>query len=268
MQQGKTVQALLFKTVQALSRQKRRKPKSRARRIADMAAGAVLGGYFLLLCFPQIVFAHSLTYRNFRVYSMDPLSPEIRPILDRADQRLAACEINAPHDVHRIFFCPRHRVFAFFCPTARMAFGVNLPFLHTIFINATDVAGDSVMSGSPQNGRRTLSGVIAHECTHTLLAQRFGQVATLRQPSWKQEGYCDWVAHATSFDPAEGKRLLAQGGSDPSLSFYYFRAYTAVSYLEGRQHWDAPQLMHTPLSLETVLKMAALASDGGRQTRK
>jgi hypothetical protein len=230
-----------------------KRPQSRARRITDRFLMVILTAYLLLLCVPQIVFAHSVSYRHFQIYSVVPLSPAIRTVLDRADQRLAGCEINEPHAVHRVYLCPSHAAFAFFAPGARMAFADNLPFVHNIFVNTADVASDTVTSGAAQYGRRTLSGVIAHECTHTLLADRFGQVAMLRQPSWKQEGYCDWVAGSTSFDPAAGARLLAQGRSDPSMSFFYYRACAAISILEGQRHWGVARIMGTPLSLDAVL---------------
>ena len=240
-----------------------KKPKSRSRRIADALATALLLVYLLLLCFPQMVFARSVTYRNFRIYSTAPIDGSIYPVLDKAAQKLAGSEINDPQTLHCIFLCPSHAAFAFFAPMARTAFADNLPFSHNIFVNAADVKADKVTTGTGQHDRRTLSGVIAHECTHTLLAGRFGQVRMLRTPSWKQEGYCDYVAQAASFNRTEGARLLEQGGSDPSPSFFYFKAFTAIAYLKDRKHWTVFRVIGTPLSLDEVIKEAS--ATGGQK---
>jgi hypothetical protein len=145
---------------QLLTRLRRkRKPQSRARRIADWFATVVVLAYLVLLCVPQIVFAHSVSYRHFRVYSESELSPNIRSVLNRADQRLTGCEINEPKVVHRIFLCPNHASFAFFAPEAHDAFATNMPFLHNIFINTADVTNDTITTGAAKYGRRTLSGV-------------------------------------------------------------------------------------------------------------
>src|SRR5262245_21574656 len=50
--------------------------------------------YLLLLCFPRVLFAHELSYRNLIVYSREPLDKSIYDVLDRVESRLAASEIN------------------------------------------------------------------------------------------------------------------------------------------------------------------------------
>ena len=233
-----------------------KKPKSKLRRVADALAGTLLLAYLLLLWFPQVVFAHSASYRNIRVCSTAPLNSNVYPILHDAARKLAGSEADDPRASYRVFLCPSHAAFAFFSPLTRAAFANNLPFVHTIFVNAADVATDQVTTGAEKHGRRTLSGVIAHECTHTLLARRFGQTRMLLTPSWKQEGYCDYVAQATSFDRAEGVRLLTQGGSDSSRSFYYFKAFTAIAYLKDHRHWSLARIMDTPLNLDDIVREA------------
>jgi len=234
----------------------KKKPKSRSRRIAEALTGALLLAYLLLLCFPQVVFAHSVTYRCFRVYSTAPLDSNIYPILDKAEQKLAGSVVNDPRASYPVFLCPSHAAYGFFTPSARTAFANNQPFVHNIFVNTADVRADSVATDTGQHDHRSLSGVIAHECTHTLLAERFGQARVLLLPSWKQEGYCDYVAQATSFDREEGTRLLKQGGSDASRSFFYFKAFTAISYLKDQKRWSVSRIMDTPLSLDQVIREA------------
>ena len=96
----------------------KKKPKSRSRRIAEAVSGALLLAYALLLCFPQVVFAHSVSYHCFRVYSTSPIDANIYPILDKAAQKLAGSEINDPRASYRVFLCPSHAAYGFFAPGA------------------------------------------------------------------------------------------------------------------------------------------------------
>ena len=237
-----------------LKKSRVKKPKSKARRVLEASINLLGLAYLLLLCAPQLVFAHSVSYHQFRVYSTKPINNRIYPILQSAEQRLGRSEINDPRVNYPIFLCPTHTAFAFFSPLARKAFAVNQPFVHAIMVNTPDVGADRVTTGAGAYDRRTLSGVIAHECTHTLLARRFGQVRVLTLTSWKQEGYCDFIAQETSFDQREGTKLLQQGRSDPSPSFQYFKAYRAICALKDHRHWSIEQIIDSRQSLNDALR--------------
>ena len=70
-------------------------------------------------------------------------------------------------------------------------------------------------SGNEVPGERTLSYFIAHEVTHTLIADRLGAIAYWRLPVWKDEGYADYVGNGPAFDYAEAVRRLRDG--DPQM---------------------------------------------------
>ena len=69
------------------------KANSRTYKIARVFALSLAGAYILLLCFPQVLFAHEMTYKSFTVYSRTPLDDAIYVVLDRAESRLAASPI-------------------------------------------------------------------------------------------------------------------------------------------------------------------------------
>ena len=241
---------LTWKRVKAASK----KPKSKLRRVADALTLTAMLAYLLVLCFPQMLFAYSASSHNFRVYSTSPISSSIYPILDKADHKFTASEIYDPQCSYHIFLCPSHASFAFFCPLERTAFALNVGLVHNIFVNTANVAADKIVKGSGKYDQRILSDTVAHECTHTLLAKRFGQVRIPFLPRWKQEGYCEYVAQGTTLDTAEGLRLLKQDKNNASPSFFYFKAFTAVSYLKDKKHWSITQIMDTPLDLDTVVR--------------
>ena len=178
--------------------------------------GALL--YLTLVCFPQIAFAHTVSYKAYHVYTTEPLGddlPALHAVLDEVDRRLASSEVYDRTAVHRIFLTPSHRWFAFFAPGSRSAFAVNRHVLHHVLVNESDLAANVVRNGSEANGQRALDGVLAHEITHTLLARRFGDLRLLQARaagrSLREEGYCDFVAQETSFDPEHGAAMLRRG---------------------------------------------------------
>lgn len=87
-------------------------------------------------------------------------------------------------------------------------------------INRSSVADDRVWNGSAVAGRRTLTGVIAHERTHVLIRRHFGLFAERLHPEWVREGYCDYVAGGGTLSDAEAALLRSNGSQAPAL-FYY-----------------------------------------------
>ena len=74
----------------------KRKPKSKSQKVMEVLMLTLLLAYLLLLSFPQMVFARSVTYHNFRVYSTAPIDGSIYPVLDKAEQKLAGSDDQRP----------------------------------------------------------------------------------------------------------------------------------------------------------------------------
>ena len=78
----------------------RRSPAYKIARVVGLLAAAA---YILLLCFPQPLFAHQITFKNFTVYARQPLDSNIYKVLDRVDARLATSPLNTAEVTPRIF---------------------------------------------------------------------------------------------------------------------------------------------------------------------
>lgn len=163
--------------------------------------------YLSLLCFPQVLFAHELSYRNLIIYSREPLDKSIYDVLDRVESRLAGSEIKG--DIKpRIFLTNGFDVYALLSLyIGSNSFGKSYAALPTdnVFINKADVAKDLVFRTAPPN-QRSLSGVIAHEITHLWMRKRFGYWRNIAMPTWKKEGYAEYVAGGTTLDYETGLR--------------------------------------------------------------
>ncbi len=62
-------------------------------------------------------------------------------------------------------------------------------------------------------------------------------------PTWINEGYCDYVAHESSFPEAQGLRLIAAGKQDPSGSFQYFIYRQMIRYLIEDRHFSFQEIV-------------------------
>jgi len=74
----------------AYRRYRAAKTNSRAYRVVRYMLFAGVVTYVLLLSFPQALFAHETGYKNFQVYSREPLTTDLHEVLDKAEAKLAA----------------------------------------------------------------------------------------------------------------------------------------------------------------------------------
>ena len=87
----------------------------------------------------------------------------------------------------------------------------------------------------------SLSGVIAHETTHILVARRLGEWRALLLPAWKSEGYADYVARESSLGDADYARLSANGARRDAM--FYYEARRRVAAALARNGGDVKALL-------------------------
>ncbi|GHT66304.1 hypothetical protein FACS189452_01960 [Bacteroidia bacterium] len=200
------------------------------------------------------MFGYSYKYENISVHSTQPLGDSIHNILTRVSNRLYCSEINTAV-THNIYFCNSFARYAFLAPTSRRAFAVNYPIFNTIFIAKCDIANDSVYKNNiKDNYTKKLSGTIAHEATHTLIKEKIGLRKFIMLPTWKNEGYCEYIAYNNANATKEAKEYLIVNKNNHKPSADYRRYYYAVAYLIDIEKMSFDDIMTTDLSLEQVLE--------------
>lgn len=223
--------------------------------------------YILLLSFPQVLFAHETSYRNFTVYSREPLDQNIYPVLDKVQSRLATAEINDPQVRTRIFLTNDFGFYSWL--SLRLggnSFGKGFAALPTsnVFINKSDSVRDLVLRNAPENNQRSLSGVIAHETTHLLIRRKFGYWRNLGIPVWKKEGYAEYVAGGSTLPYDAGVRMWKQNPQD-GTGYQYFKYYMLVKYLLEHEKLSVEDIFNrdfdTRLLEEKVLNSLALPEE-------
>jgi hypothetical protein len=201
---------------------------------------------FLLLLAVAVVHAPQLLAFPFEehvggvtVYAERPIDPRIASELARADGLLRASPIYTGPLDRSLFLTDggwRWRLLAIQSPGA---FAFRRPFSSAIVFNHSDVAADRVTNGRAIGGTRTLSGVIAHETTHIMIANHLGEIRSALLPTWQQEGYADYVARESSLTDAEAARLRQIDPAAPALVYHDVRRRVAAALSAKRGSVDA-----------------------------
>jgi hypothetical protein len=200
------------------------------------ALAALLVGYVCLLIYPYPFFPYELTYANIHAYSNEPIPSELTAILKTADARLQRSPLNLPEFQHRVFFCATPTLFAFFANRDYRVGGLNeVYFNDNVFIRPADIRHDRIIraSGRVLDDGRTLAYYVTHEIAHTLERRHLGLYRFWRLPSWKREGYADYVGKGGLFDYGRAVELLRCGDKamDPKRSGLYLRNHLLTAHL-------------------------------------
>lgn len=229
-----------------------------------VVVGAV-AAYLLVLAFPYFLFRHEIVYKGCHIYSDAPIPGEISGILDKTLDKLGKSELYDPHRRYRIFISSSFFRYGSLAPFNRKAFAVTYPLTENIFLSKTDVGADSV-SRSGGSRTRELNGVLAHELTHVAIRKTIGFWRSRFLPSWKEEGYCDYIAKESSFDIAQGIALLKERKSDNSSSFRYFKYRILVHYLMDSEKMGFGEMISKKFKKSELEKEAVgwFLKDAGR----
>jgi len=226
-------------------------PSSRGRRILRGSFFGLAGVYLLVLAEPALLFEAKAERGRFRVHSDSVPAPELQEVLDRATARLERSPIDDPALVQRVYLCQPKWKRHLLAPTSS-ALAVNHRLLGTIVVNGGDVGEDTIRSSASPGLGRSLSGVLAHEATHTLIREHLGLLESLRLPSWVNEGYCDYVAGESTFPLARARAMIRDGESDPSRLFFYARAHLLVRHLLEDEGWSVSDLLERRITADEV----------------
>ncbi len=215
-------------------------------------------GYLSLLIAPNFLFAESHNFGTVTIYAHGSLTG-IEPEMREAEAALTRSPINNPTLKQRLYLTRTPQEFAFFSPYSKQSFGSTYEEFGSSFLSAADPASNTVRSSRDRFNVRQLSQVIAHERMHLLLAHHFGLVKILLSPTWKQEGYCEYVAGGHSIgSEANGLRLLTQGVIQaPGVT--YFRDYLRVRFLIERRGLTVDQVFAQTFDIAAIDREALAA---------
>ncbi|MEG3168589.1 hypothetical protein U1737_10365 [Sphingomonas sp. LB3N6] len=161
---------------------------------------------------PQLLaFPNKQRIGTVTVYAERPIDSRIGSELARAEGLLRASPIYTGPLERSLFLTAggwRWRLLAIQSPGA---FAFRRPFDSAIVFNRSDIGADRVTNGRAIGGTRTLSGVIAHETAHIMIANHLGELRSAMLPTWQSEGYADHVARESSLTDADAESLRTTG---------------------------------------------------------
>jgi hypothetical protein len=206
----------------------------RIRRWVNRGALMLAAPLVLTIYVPQaLAFPHRARFGTTEVLSEAPIPVTFPQVLARADVLVAASPV-AGGDMHRTVVLTdggwRWHVLAVTDPNA---VGLRRPFSSALIFNRSDPASDRAAGG-----RRSLSGTIAHETAHLLIARRVGEIAALRAPAWLNEGLADVVARESPLTDTQAAEVRR---SDPGARqlFYYDARRRAEAALKAKGSVEA-----------------------------
>ena len=207
---------------------RRRRERSRAARLVEWGALLLVAVVVAVTAAPQLLaWPHKAEFGSTTVYSTEPIPAGMRAVLARADGLLAKSPLNAPIE-RSIFLTDGGWRWNLLALTSRGAFALRRPWRDAVIVTRSDVASDRIDRGSVIAGSRSLSGTLAHELTHILVARHYGEIRAARLPTWKSEGYADHVAQESSLSPADYRRLQASGTDHPARVYFEGRRRVAA----------------------------------------
>jgi len=215
-------------------------------RIGSGTLTVVALAYLLLLIFPQILLAYSADYGKFTVYSSETIEPGITSVLDSAESRLRRSPLYDETVARRIYLTRSFGMYTLLSNKAYRSFANSVPFINNVIVNQSDISADRVLVNREKNNSRSLSGVIAHEVTHLFIRQRYGTIRASLMPTWKNEGYCEYVAGDSTISLEEGMRLWRENPSDDA-SYRYIKYHLMVKHLLEDENMTVDQFFASDL---------------------
>lgn len=154
---------------------------------AAVLAPAIVAVYLAVSVFfmPQLLlFPHHRFVGGVSLYSEAPIPDEAKGVVERSEARLHTSALSTRDETFKpIFLTDGGWRWKALSLGAGGAFALTRPSTEAVVINRSDFRSDRVWNGAPIAGERNLSGVIAHERTHTLIRRHFGVLSDRAYPT-------------------------------------------------------------------------------------
>ena len=225
------------------------------KKIRNWILRGIILTYATIIIFPSFFFSNNLEYKNFNVhYHSNEINVEqLKSVLDKSQNLLNNTELYKARINQDIFLCNSFNEFTFFALFSRKAFAVNYSITQNIFLSKSSLTENSILRNGKENNKRTLSGVIAHETTHSLLQNNLGIVKYKLLPSWKNEGYCDFIADESSFNQQKGFQDICNNKDNSDIpSFKYFKYKIITEYLFEERKITLERFLNDDFELEEI----------------
>ncbi len=190
----------------------------RVRRWINRGVPILAAPLVFVIYVPQaLAFPHYQRFGSTDVWSEAPIPANFPAVLARADALVASSPLAGGDASRRLFLTQGGWRWRVLSVTSGGALGLRRPFSPVLLFNRHDAVRDRLFTPF---GTRSLSGVIAHETSHLLVARRIGELRMARLPAWVSEGLADFVARESTLSEADVERVR-QTQPDARAVFYH-----------------------------------------------
>lgn len=245
--------------------------------IKKIVAGTLLfvmifiSGVITLVLYPQPLFANKLEYKNFRVYSNNKVNTDIEVILNNANTRVAASELNDSsyrYDIFLSYNSLYNKIDDKLLGKEPSARAIDNNVIIKIRIDPERNLGYPAFH---ENGEVNLTHLIAHEMVHCLQANKYGKMKfnPFRHPEmWKLEGYPEYVSKQmnrndnndlvneinryTDMESKSKDGWILAGDNNCSIPEIYYKSALMMKYLIDVKHFSYDKILRDTVSEKTV----------------
>lgn len=237
--------------------------KNKKWKIVEYVVAGILLMYGGLICYPDLLFGHSIAYRNFKIYSTREIDSTIYGIVDNANVNLRSSSINDTTITYKIYLCNNNSLYFLFAPKSRKAFANTYSIVHNIFISNCDVRKNEAYKNDATDNRvRQLSELMAHEAAHVLTEKKLGVWNYWFLERWKNEGYSEFVGYNRAVDFTSAKEFLKANMNNDRSSVWYQKSYFAVAYLMQIERMKFEDVIAAKYTLDDVLNKIETMNSG------
>ena len=207
----------------------------------------------VILKFPQFLFIHQAESKSIVVYSTQPIPNSVYPLMDRAIEKLRDSEFYSEDLSHKVFLCNSRMLYVLLSYPSKTTFAGNNVLTGNIIVAEADI--DSNLSYRSKDERtRDLDNLIVHEIVHTFLFTQLGVKKYFNLPAWKNEGYCDYIAGASTVSSAEEITMICNDQNPGNYSYYRI----AIEYLIREKGLSIDEIISGNFNYRALIDSAKL----------
>ena len=246
------------------------------RRILKVASLTALAGILIvaiIILFPQRLFAHKISYKEFIVYSNNKIDESIKAVLDGASALVQRSELYDPGYKYNIILCNN----SFYNKIDNKILGTGpaaRATLHNVIIKVRiDPVKNQAFPTFPKACTINLTHMIAHEMTHCLQANKYGLLKfnPFKHPEfWKLEGYPEYISKQNDLsrndysltadidtylrlkNKATGIWIPSENGCE--VPDYYYEGRLIIEYLIDIKHLSYDQILKDTVSENIIFQ--------------
>ncbi|MEQ1730474.1 MAG: hypothetical protein ABL982_19070 [Vicinamibacterales bacterium] len=208
--------------------------------------------YFATLVRPQTFFSWRRDGASIRVRSDEPIPESAAHIISLAESRIRQSPLFDVTQTYSVYVCNDRWRWNYFSGMNRRSRAFQTVLGRAVFTRPAHWDENQLDGPDGGDGPRTLDMYIAHEVTHTMVADHMGIIVGRSLPVWLREGYAEYVARHGTFDYDATRARLLAGDEGLGVDDRYWKYLLLVTHLLDREKRDVGTVLNAPPDSDEV----------------